>query len=480
MKKYMGNKDKILPQIYKNVVEFVDEDINSLIDAFSGTTNVGRYFKENGFDVISNDINDLSYVLGKCYIENSGLPEFKKLFDFCKFNEQLEKLKNTDVFKSALKKIFSDNKNVLTKEFIKKINNSNYHIVLVYLSYFASENDYDDPIFEPYNFITKNYTEFGGNARYINLVYKKTLENIKRRLRTDGINEWRLIDKFYKYPYDIKYLIELEKFMISTNNRDLQILQKLINKPNLAGSRKFFSKDHAYRIDVILNTLEYWLMKKALKQNEFYVLLTALIESVTIFSNTSATYQAFYKDYRANTKQEFRLYIPELSFNRTNVKILQEDATKTIVNEVADVLYLDPPYNWRQYDSNYHLLNTIAKYHNIEDINAFEKGIVGASGENRIEKLVYTSFNIKGFVEILISLIKKSKAKYIVLSYSDSESNHTKKEIEGTINTISEFFADKSIFSKYELVKIESINFESRKGNKKEKVNELLFLGKKL
>src|SRR3989339_304448 len=446
MKKYMGNKDKILPQIYKNVVEFVDEDINSLIDAFSGTTNVGRYFKENGFDVISNDINDLSYVLGKCYIENSGLPEFKKLFDFCKFNEQLEKLKNTDVFKSALKKIFSDNKNVLTKEFIKKINNSNYHIVLVYLSYFASENDYDDPIFEPYNFITKNYTEFGGNARYINLVYKKTLEKIK----------------------------------ISTNNRDLQILQKLINKPNLAGSRKFFSKDHAYRIDVILNTLEYWLMKKALKQNEFYVLLTALIESVTIFSNTSATYQAFYKDYRANTKQEFRLYIPELSFNRTNVKILQEDATKTIVNEVADVLYPDPPYNWRQYDSNYHLLNTIAKYHNIEDINAFEKGIVGASGENRIEKLVYTSFNIKGFVEILISLIKKSKAKYIVLSSSDGESNHTKKDIEGTINTISEFFADKSIFSKYELVKIESINFESRKGNKKEKVNELLFLGKKL
>ncbi|GAA0714403.1 hypothetical protein GCM10009430_07560 [Aquimarina litoralis] len=28
----------------------------------------------------------------------------------------------------------------------------------------------------------------------------------------------------------------------------------------------------------------------------------------------------------------------------------------------GDILYLDSPYNFRQYGSNYHILNTIAKY----------------------------------------------------------------------------------------------------------------------
>ena len=28
----------------------------------------------------------------------------------------------------------------------------------------------------------------------------------------------------------------------------------------------------------------------------------------------------------------------------------------------GDILYLDPPYNHRQYGANYHILNTIAKY----------------------------------------------------------------------------------------------------------------------
>ena len=67
----------------------------------------------------------------------------------------------------------------------------------------------------------------------------------------------------------------------------------------------------------------------------------------------------------------------------------------------------------------------------------------------------------------------------MVLSYSDSKSNHEREEIGTTLDVLSAFFRDKEIFEHYELYRIQSVNFESRKGNKKNDINELLFVAKK-
>jgi adenine-specific DNA-methyltransferase len=42
--------------------------------------------------------------------------------------------------------------------------------------------------------------------------------------------------------------------------------------------------------------------------------------------------------------------------------VFQKDGNELIKSITGDLLYLDPPYNARQYEANYHLLNTIAKY----------------------------------------------------------------------------------------------------------------------
>lgn len=149
--------------------------------------------------------------------------------------------------------------------------------------------------------------------------------------------------------------------------------------------------------------------------------------------------------------------------------------------EKVDIIYLDPPYNWRQYDSNYHLLNTIAKFNEIKDKQLFQNQIVGASGENRVQKLKYTSFNTRStFKDLLLCQLAKTKCKYVILSYSDSSSNHEKSKIYNTINEIESFFANKTLFKYFKTIKIKSQNFESRKGNKKEKINELLFIAEKI
>ena len=74
----------------------------------------------------------------------------------------------------------------------------------------------------------------------------------------------------------------------------------------------------------------------------------------------------------------------------------------------GDILYIDPPYNHRQYAPNYHLLETIAKYDNPKI-----KGVTGLrdysnqksafcnpkSGVIELEKIVKKSLSI---VQIIV------------------------------------------------------------------------------
>lgn len=77
----------------------------------------------------------------------------------------------------------------------------------------------------------------------------------------------------------------------------------------------------------------------------------------------------------------------------------------------GDVLYLDPPYNHRQYATNYHLLETIAKYDNPK--------IHGKTGLRNYDnqKSVYCSrAKVKSAFK---NLITNARVKYIFLSYNN-------------------------------------------------------------
>lgn len=477
MDKYLGNKAKISEEIFESIKSFTGIQSGVVFDAFSGTTNIGRCFKGHGFDVVSNDINDLSFVLGKCYLENSEYPSFDKLFSSNKkIIVHINRMKQTEEFDVFKRNFIKLNKHLIDEHYLKDLKNENFICLLVYLTYFSNRDDLTDLNYKINMFVTENYSEYGKKSNYLNLVYQKGLKNISNSLKIGRPDLSDLIERFLEPPFDKKYLDEcLEK--IDKNSTDYIQLKKIASKSNLVGKRKFFSKDHANRIDLILNTICALSKENLISEKEYYYLLCSLLESVALFSNTSATYQAFYKTYRANTLQEFRLVVPILSPKEIKADVMQSDSYKAIPIVKADILYLDPPYNWRQYDSNYHLLNTLARYREIKNIRSFEKNIVGASGENRVEKLQYTSFNNNSlFQKRLFEAIAKSPAQVVAVSYSDSISNHKKTKIDDLLEEFSKFFGDKTKFKKYKLFQIESINFESRKGNKKQKIHELLFV----
>ncbi|MCK4913438.1 MAG: DNA adenine methylase [Planctomycetes bacterium] len=100
-----------------------------------------------------------------------------------------------------------------------------------------------------------------------------------------------------------------------------------------------------------------------------------------------------------------------LIINNQSHKVFNEDINKISAKVQGDILYLDPPYNHRQYATNYHLLETIAKYDN--------PIIHGKTGlrEYQNQKSFYCSkTQVK---KTFRDLILKAKVKYIFLSYNN-------------------------------------------------------------
>src|SRR5579884_676650 len=76
--RFIGNKEKLLNNIYQITLSTgIHKGV--FCDFFSGTTNVGRFFKEKGFKIISSDLLYFSYVLQEAYIKNNVEPKFEKL-----------------------------------------------------------------------------------------------------------------------------------------------------------------------------------------------------------------------------------------------------------------------------------------------------------------------------------------------------------------------------------------------------------------
>lgn len=505
MKKYMGNKSRILPNIYE-AAKFAPEHC-TIFDAFAGTTNVGQFFKSKGYKVISNDVNTTSRLLGDVYLCLNSIPSFDTLFaSNCYTIQHLNELLSTTEFAEKKELFITLNHNTNNESYLRKYYTANAFNLLVYLSFYAGKEDFTDPAYNytllAPDFIWRNFCVKGTNSGYFNLVSQKSIitqiKTLKKYEEKHGVstvtsNAIKLLGEIYVPPFKINNLrtvIRLLENNISEFNSDASIstvikkLTALSCRNNHIGNRMFFSEEHGHRIDTINNLSLLWRKDGLITMEEYNFIQCSLIEATALFSNTSATYQAFYKTYRANTLQEFRLVFPEIIPSDFEHKVYCDDTFDLIskLDEQYDILYLDPPYNWRIYDSNYHLLNLLSDFYNIADnVLEYESGITGAAGENRTLEREYTNYNRRNtFEDLLFELIRAAKCKYIIISYSDSLSNHNKNSL-SSVQKIENFLNDASLFvpGSYQKIEVRSINFESRKSEKKEKIHELLFIAQK-
>ena len=175
--------------------------------------------------------------------------------------------------------------------------------------------------------------------------------------------------------------------------------------------RQYFSDENGMRCDAIRQKIEKWKKENLISDDEYYFLITSLVESIDKYANTASVYGAFLKKLKKTAQNSLVLKPAELIINDQVHEVFNEDINKVSAKIRGDILYLDPPYNHRQYATNYHLLETIAKYDNPK--------IHGKTGlrEYQNQKSLYCSrTQVK---KAFRDLILKAKVKYIFLSYNN-------------------------------------------------------------
>ena len=301
--RYIGSKSNLLSHI-EGIVDNLGVKEGIFCDLFAGTACVAAHFKRGGFQIISNDLLELSYAFQRALIANNEEPEFVGIVE-------------------TLGDVPNDS---------PPPNLSPYHKVVAWLNCLPGKK----------GFIFHNYCPSGSNEY----------------------------------------------------------------------GRQYLSDSNGQKIDAIRQQIRQWHDAGEITENEFYLLLLPLLEATSKVANISGTYGAYLKHWDPRTYKDLTMVPTEIIRSDVPHQVFRGDANQLVKDIRCDVLYLDPPYNTRQYITNYHLLETIARY----DAPALH-GKTGLRNYEDGEKSAYCSKS--DCHRVFQDLIEKADARHILVSYNN-------------------------------------------------------------
>lgn len=176
------------------------------------------------------------------------------------------------------------------------------------------------------------------------------------------------------------------------------------------GGRMYITESNALRIDYLRNTIEDWHNDSLLTDDEYFYLVACVVEGIPFVSNIAGTYGAFNKTWDVRSNKLFVLIdLPVIKNGKKN-RSYNMDGTALLKEISGDILYIDPPYNERQYLPNYHVLETAAKY----DFPTLR----GVTGQRPYEMQKSDFCSKKTVVQAFDALLANAKFKHIILSYN--------------------------------------------------------------
>lgn len=243
-------------------------------------------------------------------------------------------------------------------------------------------------------------------------------------------NTWLSDDK-----YDIKKIKELIKNYNSLNSNEIED-----NYFSEKFGNKYFHYNDAKIIGYIREDIEK--KKNSLTTREYYILLTSLMYETDKIANTCGHFESFLN--KAPKEKGVQLRIPEIKELKKKNDIYCKDANELVREIQADVFYIDPPYNARQYVNFYHVLENLALWQKPEDLE-------GNSMKFKRNHLKSEYSRAKA-PEVFADLINNIKGKLIVVSY-----NNTYNAKSGASNNkisekqIEDILSKKGKLTKYEI-----------------------------
>lgn len=122
---------------------------------------------------------------------------------------------------------------------------------------------------------------------------------------------------------------------------------------------KYFHNNDAKLIGFIREDLE--IKKNALTEREYYIILSSLIYETDKIANTCGHFESFLN--KKPNEKGVKLRVPEIfELDNNENEIYCMDANELAKNIKSDVVYIDPPYNARQYVNFYHVLENLARW----------------------------------------------------------------------------------------------------------------------
>lgn len=235
---------------------------------------------------------------------------------------------------------------------------------------------------------------------------------------------------------DIEYYSYIlnSTFLMSVNNVNLDLIkvESLIDTLNslvpvtgmiyrnycspddtsLNGARLYFKSRNGAKIDAIRQHIRFLFRSRRINVFERFFLISSLIMAADKVSNCASMYGAYLKDLKSSAMRDLQLEMPIVNPENPPSSVFWMDARNLLTMVQGDILYIDPPYNKRQYGANYHLLNTIALY---DDFKLIPKGKTGLRPDYNKSAWCYRA-KCEAELDELISLANYN---FIFMSYND-------------------------------------------------------------
>lgn len=174
-------------------------------------------------------------------------------------------------------------------------------------------------------------------------------------------------------------------------------------------SDTYFSRDDCAKIGYIREDIESLYENDRINQRERAILITSLLYAMDKIANTCGHYDAYRKG--VVFEKTLELYVPLAEVHNTaDNQCYNTDANELVKDITADLVYIDPPYNSRQYCDAYHLLENVARW---------EKPEVFGVAKKMDRSAMKSKYCTQSATEAFEQLIGDIKAKYILLSYNN-------------------------------------------------------------
>lgn len=172
----------------------------------------------------------------------------------------------------------------------------------------------------------------------------------------------------------------------------------------------YLSKNNMRKVGFIRDDIDKQYKNKKINERERSILICSLIYGIDKIANTVGHYDAYRKN--GNLDQKLIMLMPNINDNsNNNNRIYCENSNQLVKNISADLVYIDPPYNSRQYCDAYHFLENVALNKKPEVFGTARK-----MDRSNLKSKYCTAKAATEFAD----LIENIKAKYILVSYNNT------------------------------------------------------------